>query len=367
MEKKDYYAILGITEEEKKLSFEEFEKVLKGKYRKLSVKWHPDKFANESEEKQKEADEKFKDIAEAYSVLSDKGKKAKYDSPQGFNPFEGMFGGRNPFDFFGGGHNPFSDIFGGGDAFTNKESKIQKGATVHYKLNLTLEEVYSGVEKTIKYKRLEPCSECHGSGLGKDGKVEICPVCGGSGQELKQLPNGWQELQTCKHCKGKGRIIHNPCSCCHGSGFEEKEYETTIKIPAGIDGDIQIKGEGSLPLVKDGIPGDLIIHITYLKHERFVRRGNDLLFEFRIPILDAITGAKQNVITINGKTLETKIPQGIEDGENIRFANKGMPIYGRNGRYGHMIGIVKLIIPKTLNDEEKRLIEELKQQEHFKL
>ncbi|MDE6254475.1 MAG: J domain-containing protein [Lachnospiraceae bacterium] len=358
MEKKDYYKILEVTDEEKSLPFEEFEKILKNKYRKLSIKWHPDKYASESEEKQKEAEEKFKDIAEAYAVLSDKEKKERYDSPYADGgSFEDIFGG-NPFDFF-------SSMFGGRRQRDN-EMRKQKGADVHFKLDMTLEEVYSGLKKTIKYNRLEPCSECHGSGLGKDGKVEICPVCAGSGQEV--TTNGFmQTIRPCKHCKGKGRIIKNPCACCHGSGFEEKEYETTIEIPKGIDGDVQITRQGSLPLAKDGIPGDLILHIAYQRHNKFVRRGNDLLFELRIPILDAITGSKQSVDTIDGKVLEAKIPQGVEEGENIRFANKGLPIYGKSNRYGHMIGIVKIVMPKLLNDEEKRIIGELKQQEHFKI
>lgn len=363
---KDYYKILEITEEEKKLSFSEFSNVVKTKFRKLSIKWHPDKHVNDSDEVKKEAEEKFKDIAEAYEVLSDEKKKKEYD-------FSLNGGGDFNFNGFGFEGSSFADIMEQfkrhGFHFQQQQESapIKQGASHRLRVTLTLEEMYTGIKKTIKYKRFEPCHECNGSGLGKNGHTETCPVCGGTGTDyVESYP--FPRMKTCKRCNGKGKIIKNPCSCCGGTGLEQKDHEVTFDIPAGISDEQQIRleGEGSLPPIKDGVPGDLFIEIATKKHDVFVRRGNDLLFEFRIPILDALLGEKQNVTTIDGKTLETKIKEGIEDGENMKFANKGMPILGKEGRFGHMIGIVKLVMPKSLNDEEKRLIRELKEQVHFK-
>lgn len=364
---KDYYKILGITDAEKKLSWEEFSKVVKSKYKKLALAYHPDKQHNKTEEEKKKAEEMFKDVSEAYTILSDKDKKAEYDNPMndfssfGGNPFGGHgfnpFGGFDPFEFFGGSR----------QSSRQKEQYVQKGNSMRIEIGLTLEEIFNGTTKQIKYKRQEPCNHCNGSGLGENGKIEMCPTCGGTGQEFSVHGNV-QMMTTCRRCKGKGKIIVNPCNHCNGSGLELADHEVSINIPKGVvDGmELIIQGEGGLTPTKDGIPGDLHVLIAEKQHDVFVRRGNDLLFELNIPILDALTGTKQNINTIDGKTLSTTITQGTEDGTNIKFANKGMPIYGKDGRFGHMIGIVKLKMPNKLNDTEKALIEQLKEQEHFK-
>ena len=358
---KDYYKILGITEEEKQLSWDEFVKVVKSKYKKLALIHHPDRQHDKTEEEKKKAEEIFKDISEAYTILSDKEKKTEYDNPingfGGFNPFGGNPFGFDPFEFFGGGRSHAR----------HREQYVERGNSIRIEIPLTLEEIFEGVNKKVKYKRQEPCHECNGSGLGKDGHVDTCPTCGGTGQEFSVHGNV-QMMTTCRRCGGSGKIIVNPCSTCQGSGLELKDHEVSIDIPKGVVGGMEmvVEGEGGLTKTKDGIPGNLHVLISEKEHDKFVRRGNDLLFELNIPILDALSGSKQNVETIDGKTLSTTIAQGTEDGVNIKFANKGMPIYGKDGRFGHMIGIVKLRMPKTLNNEEKELIERLKEQEHFK-
>ena len=284
---------------------------------------------------------------------------------------KGAFGGGNP---FGGGFNPFGEdfdpfsFFGGGRRNGRTRQKtVQKGNSIRVQIPFTLEELYNGVHKTIKYKRQEPCHACHGKGYGADGKLEMCPTCGGTGMKLT-INGSMQMMTTCPHCGGSGKILKNPCRCCGGSGLEQKDHEVEVDIPKGVmEGmELTIQGEGGLTPNADGIPGDLIVRVVEQEHDAFVRRGNDLLFEINVPVVDAILGTKMNVSTIDGKTLSTNIASGIEDGTNIKFANKGMPIYGKNGRFGHMIGIVKLVMPKKLNEEEKQLLNQLKEQEHFK-
>ena len=355
-QRKDYYKILDITEEEKKLPWEEFSKVVKKKYRKLSKQFHPDFNPND-----KTAEEKFKEVSEAYDVLSDPEKKQKYDTPNsGFNFDMNGFG----FDPFGG-FNPF-DIFGGRRS-SRSEKRQEVGNSIRIEMALTLEEIYTGLDKTIRYKRQEPCDKCNGTGLGENGHMEDCPHCGGTGMEYKTSGN-FHQMSTCRHCKGQGKKRSSTCDKCNGTGYKVVDHEVTINIPKGVVADMQleIKGEGCLPLSKDGIPGDLLVVIAEKPNDKFVRRGNDLLFELKIPIITAILGGKMNVSTIDGKTLSTTIPSGSEDGESIRFTGKGMPVCGHEKRYGNMIGVVKLDLPKELNEEEKRLLNELSQQEHFK-
>lgn len=363
---KDFYKILGISEDEKKLPWDEFCKVVKSKYKKLALTYHPDRQHDKSEEDKKKAEEMFKDVSEAYTILSDKDKKAEYDNPIGgdFGGFGGSpFGGFNPF----GGFDPFEFFGANRGGGRTRAQQVQKGNSIRIEIPLTLEEIFNGVNKKVKYKRQEPCEKCNGSGIAPNGRIDTCPTCGGTGQEFRAQGN-IQMMSTCRRCHGSGKIIINPCTHCQGSGLEIKEHEVSIDIPKGVmEGmELIVQGEGGLTATKDGIPGDLHVLIAEKQHDKFVRRNNDLLFELEVPILDALTGTKQNVETIDGKILSTTIQQGTEDGVNIKFANKGLPIYGKEGRFGHMIGIVKLKIPKKLNNDEKELIEQLKDMEHFK-
>lgn len=362
-DRKDYYSILGITEEEKKLKGKDFEKVLKPKYKKLAVQWHPDK--HQGEEAKKVAEEKFKEISEAYSVLSDEKKRNEYDNPNSGFQFEGFSdGGFDINDILRGfGFNTdFGDFnpFGGGSS-----RQSSKGRSIRITMPLSLEELYEGVDKTIKYKRLDECPHCHGKGFGKNGKIEDCPHCGGTGQIFRQH-GGWQQIATCPHCHGKGKYISNPCPHCDGNGVAESEHQTEISIPKGVGQGNQliVQNEGNAPLNNKGERGDLIVQIIEKPHDIFKRNGNDLYFQLEVSVINAILGCEMNIKTIDGKTLSTKIPVGVEDGTQIRFGGKGMPIYGTNS-YGNMYGIVKIKMPKNVNSDERTLLEQLKTKPNF--
>ena len=334
-DRKDYYKILGITDEEKKLQGEEFEKVVKSKYRKLAIQLHPDKQQGKSDNEKKAAEDKFKEVSEAYEVLSDSKKRQEYDNPMsGFSGFGG-FGGFDPFDMM----SEFG--FGGG----RQRQRVVKGQTMRIVVEATLEDLFNGITKTIKYKRQGTCKTCGGSGKGSNTRIETCP-----------------------HCGGQGKKMINPCPNCNGNGLSAEEVQLEITIPKGAPNGFQMiaQGHGGAPMNGNGVFGDLIILIKEKEHEKFERNDNDLYFDLEIPVVDAILGCNKEVTTIDGKRLTTKISSLIEDGTQIRFANKGMPIYERNGQFGSMIGIVRLVMPKSLNSEEKRLLNELKTKEHFK-
>lgn len=361
-QKKDYYKILGITDDEKKLQGEEFEKVLKNKYHKLALKWHPDKCRDES--KKQEYEDRFKEIAEANEVLGDKEKRSQYDNPFSGFSFDG-FGGRNPFDMYDFGFNPF-DHFNFGNS-RKQQNRVIKGQSIRINVPLTLEEIFNGAKKTIKYSCLDICPDCKGNGMGPNSKIESCPHCGGQGSVFQQ--NGvMQVISTCPHCGGQGTKIINPCSKCQGNGVVKSEKQTELNIPKGVGEGftLTVEGGGNPPIGTQGVNGDLLVVISEIEHPKFVRRGNDLLFEMEVPIIDAILGCDAQVETIDKKRLSTKLDQGIDDGANIRFVNKGLPIYGTN-RFGHMIGIIRTIKPKKLNKREQELLKQLKEEENFKI
>ena len=334
-DRKDYYKILGITEDEKKLQGDDFEKVVKTKYRKLAIQLHPDKQQGKSDKEKKAAEEKFKEVSEAYEVLSDSKKRQEYDNPMsGFSGFGG-FGGFDPFDMM----SEFG--FGGG----RQRQRVVKGQTMRIVVDVTLEDLYNGITKTIKYKRQGTCKSCGGSGKGANTRVETCP-----------------------HCGGQGKKMINPCPNCGGNGLSIEEVQIDVTVPKGVQNGFQMvaQGQGGAPANGNGVFGDLVILIKEKEHEKFERHDNDLYFDLEIPVVDAILGCNKEVTTIDGKRLTTKISSLIEDGTQIRFGGKGMPIYERNGQFGSMIGIVRLVMPKSLNDEERRLLNELKTKEHFK-
>ena len=356
-DRKDYYKILGITEDEKKLQGDDFEKVVKTKYRKLAIQLHPDKQQGKSDKEKQAAEEKFKEVSEAYEVLSDSKKRQEYDNPMsGFSGFGG-FGGFDPFDMM----SEFG--FGGG----RQRQRVVKGQTMRIVVDVTLEDLYNGVTKTIKYKRQGTCKSCGGSGKGANTRIETCPHCGGTGQMFSQ--NGFvQTITTCPHCGGQGKKMINPCPHCGGNGLAMEEVQIDVTVPKGVQNGFQMvaQGHGGAPANGNGVFGDLVILIQEKEHKKFERHDNDLYFDLEIPVLDAILGCNKEVTTIDGKRLTTKISSLIEDGTQIRFGGKGMPIYEHNGQFGSMIGIVRLVMPKSLNDEERRLLNELKTKEHFK-
>ena len=351
--KKDYYKILEITDEEKKLQGKDFEKVIKNNYKKLCLKFHPDKQQKKSEKEKKESEERFKEVVEAYEVLSDPKKRQEYDNPMsGFD----YFGGFDPFDVM--------NEFGFGNRRTNQ---VNKGQSRRIVLNVTLEDLYNGVTKNVKYKRNGICKKCGGTGKGPNTKIETCQHCGGNGQIIYQ--NGFmQTVTTCPHCGGTGQKVIDPCSKCNGSGLDIEENKIEVKIPKGVQDGFQMiaKGQGCAPQNGQGVFGDLILLIKTSQHKKFERLNNDLYFSLEIPVIDAILGCNVNVTTIDGKQLSTKIPSLIEDGKQIRFSGKGMPYYENPNNYGSMVGVIKIIMPKSLNEEEKTLLSELKNKENFK-
>lgn len=369
MAKKDYYKILGISDEEKALKGDDFAKVLKNKYRAIALKVHPDRLHNVSEEEKKKAEEKFKEASEAYEVLSNH--REEYDNPSsGFTGGTSNFGGMNMEDIFRhfgfGGFGDFGfDPFGMGGRVQHHNA-VAKGDTLRIRLSYTLEEALNGSKRKIKYKRYVKCSNCGGSGLAKGASKKTCSTCGGKG--MIYTNNGFmQMMSTCPTCGGKGTFIDDPCPKCNGFGIEEKTNEVEIEIPKGaMDGMvITFQGMGSDAPHGEGIPGDLVVNLVESKHDKFVRRGNDLVFELEVGVVDAILGCDTKVTTLDGKTLTAKVPQGTSEGQQLRFKGYGIPQYGTSNT-GSMIAVVKIKVPNKLNDRETELLNVLKNEEHFK-
>lgn len=358
--KKDYYKILGVdknaTQDDIKKSF-----------RKLSIKYHPDR-NNGS----KEAEDKFKEVAEAYSVLGDEAKRKEYDNPSSNFDFRSSGGP----DFGGMGMEDILRHFnmGGFDfGFGGRQPREQnvKGSSIRINLKLTLEEMYNGVTKKIKYKRFEPCNNCGGSGMTSESRRKTCRTCGGSGTVISGngFGGGFMSIsQTCPTCGGQGYIIENPCPHCQGHGIVQKvTNETEINIPKGsLNGmNLIIQGKGNFPPKGKGTPGDLIVIIEAIEHDRFDLVNNDLYYTANIGVIDAILGCEIIIETINNKKLTVKIPQGTNNGHKLRFRGYGMPSYGNN-RQGDMIVLIEVKMPSKLNESEIKLLEQLKVEENFK-
>ena len=364
-ERKDYYKILGVSDEEKKLKGSEFESVIKKKFRKIALESHPDRQNGKSEEEKKKAEERFKDASEAYEVLSNEKKREEYDNPTSNFVFNGSgFDAMDIDAFFRGFGNPFNDF---GDLFGNRgEPKVKKGDGIRIKIALTLEEILNGCKKKIKYKRREVCPNCNGSGLTENSKKKTCKTCGGTGTIYSS--NGFMSMhQTCPTCGGKGHIIENPCSKCNGHGLVVNDFETEITIEKGVvvGTEVIFPNLGNAAPHGNGANGDLHVVIYEKPNNKFERRGIDLYFELQVKVLDAMLGCEVKLDTIDDKKLTVKIPQGTCDGDNLRFKGYGLPLYKSDVR-GNMIAIVKLIMPNKLNDKEKELLNELKKQENFK-
>jgi molecular chaperone DnaJ len=371
MKKKNYYDILGITDEEKKLQGEEFEKVLKKKYRSIALDAHPDRQGGKSESEKKKAEDRFKEASEAYETLHNPTKRKEYDNPKQTFEFHSHGGPDfahmnmdDIFRHFGMGGNPFAD-FGGG---TRQQQPI-KGTSIRIKVKLTLEEVLNGVNKTIKIKRYEPCGHCGGTGMTAESRKRTCKTCGGTGMAFSS--NGFMSMQqTCPTCGGCGYIIENPCKHCNGHGVvQNSSSEVSFNIPRGVENGMQIEyaGLGNASPHGKGTNGSLIVMIEIEEHPVFEVQGRDLVCNLEVPALDAMLGCDIEVDTLSGKTIKVKIPQGTHSGQTFRFKGYGLPRYGTMiGSPGNMIGVVSITVPKELNNNERKLIEELKKQEHFK-
>ena len=342
MAKRDYYEILGINRTAT-------EAEIKRAYRTLAVKHHPDKNPGDAH-----AEEKFKECAEAYAVLSDPQKRAQYDrfghSGMGGGGFDPGFS--NIEDIF--------DLFGFGDMFGSRgrtRSTVQRGSDLRYDLEITLEEAASGKEEKLRIPRLEKCDECDGRGAEKGTSPETCVSCGGAGQTRYQQ-GFFSVMRTCPNCQGKGQIIRNPCKKCQGAGRVEKEKSLEIKIPAGVEtgSRLRVTGEGEAG-VNGGPAGDLFVVIHVKEHDVFERQGANLYSAVPVSFAQAALGAEVKVKTLDGEE-DLKVPAGTQTGTVFRLKSQGMPVLGGRGR-GDLFVAVTLITPKTLTKEQRKLLEQL--------
>jgi molecular chaperone DnaJ len=343
-EKRDYYEVLGVQQS---ASSEEIKKA----FRRLARQYHPDV------NKEPDAADKFKEVNEAYEVLSDKQKRAMYD--QFGHAMPG--GGGGGFDPFGGfSESAFSSIFetffGRGGGYSDGP---QRGADLRVHLTLTFEESVNGCEKEITYSRLEQCSTCQGSGAKPGSKPVTCSVCNGAG-ELRQRASflNMVTVTTCNNCGGRGTINRDPCRTCSGSGQEEVQRQINVKIPAGVDSSSQIRltGEGNAAR-EGGNYGHLYVTLDVMPHHFFVRNGNDVLLELKINVAQAALGTEVTIPTLQGEETLT-IPPGTQTGKQLRLRDKGIPYIQRRG-CGDQIVVVRVVVPEKLSDEQRELFQQL--------
>jgi molecular chaperone DnaJ len=372
--KKDYYEILGV---EKSASADELKKA----YRKKAMEFHPDRNPGN-----KEAEEKFKEAAEAYDVLSTPEKRARYDQfghagmsgatggggggygysadfdlETIFERFGDLFGGH-----FGGGFSGFSSGFGGGGR-RQQQQRVRKGSNLRVTVKLTLEEIATNTEKKLKIKKQVPCTQCNGQGTKNKADIVTCPKCNGSGHVIHQQRSMFgimQQAVECDQCHGEGTIIKNPCSTCHGTGTVKGEEVVTIQIPAGVQGGMQLtmreKGNAA---PRGGVNGDLIVAIEEIPHETFERDGNNLYLNYYISFPQAALGGSVEIPTLDGKA-RVKLSAGTQGGQVLRLQGKGLPEI-RSQRKGDLIVNVNVWTPKTLTREERETIEKFLTAENF--
>ena len=350
MASKDYYESLGL---QKGASDDE----IKRSFRKLAIKYHPDK-----NQGNKEAEEKFKEINEAYQVLSDPEKKARYDQ-YGTADFNGGFGGSGGgfggFDFsdMGGFGDIFDSFFGGGGS-SQRRNGPRRGNDLEYNINLTFEEAVFGTKKEISITRSEVCETCHGDGAEPGTSAKTCPHCGGSGQVRvqRQTPLGnFVSTSTCDHCHGTGKVIDTPCHTCKGKGKVRKNRKITVNIPAGVDtGNVMpLRGQGEHG-ERGGSPGDLYIKIRVAPSKQFNRKGNDIYVDTHISMASAALGIEIKVPTVDGDVSYT-VPAGTQSGTLFRLKGKGVPRVNSSGRGDQYVKVI-VDIPKTLNEKQKEAL-----------
>lgn len=363
-QKRDYYEVLGVS---KSATDEELKKA----YRRLAKKYHPDANLDNKEE----AEKNFKEVNEAYEVLSDSQKRRMYDQfghdgPAGFgggNPGGGYYSysssGFNGFEDFDLG-DIFSSIFGGGSGRGARRANNGpvKGADLRYNMEISFEEAFLGVEKEINIYRDETCKTCSGNGAKPGTSAETCKVCGGSGQ-VRQVQNTilgqMQTTKTCSNCHGTGKVIKEVCENCKGKGTIRKQAKIKVKIPAGIDNDqsIVLRGEGE-PGVRGGAKGDLYIVVRIKKHSIFTRKGTTVYCNIPITFTQATLGAELNIPMVNGTKEKFKIPEGTQTGTSFTIRNKGFKNINNNMQ-GDFIFTVNVQVPKRLSKEQRDLLVQL--------
>jgi molecular chaperone DnaJ len=350
MSKRDYYEVLAVSRTAT-------DQEIKSAYRRLAVKYHPDKNPNDAA-----AEEKFKEAAEAYSVLSNPEQRKRYDrfghagvsssagagawGAPGFGGIEDILG-----DLFG-----FGDVFGGGRG-GSRRSAAQRGADLRYDLEITLEDAANGMTAHLRIPRLEQCDTCKGSGAAEGTQPESCATCAGTGQ-VRYQQGFFSVARTCHTCRGAGRVVKNPCAGCNGAGRVEREKQMEVKIPAGVEtgSRLRVPGEGEAG-TQGGVAGDLYVVIHVSEHEQFERQGNNLYEAVPITFAQAALGAEIMVKTLDAEE-KLKIPLGTQTGTVFRLRGKGMPALGGRGR-GDLFVSVTVVTPTTLTREQRRLLEQL--------
>lgn len=361
-EKRDYYEVLGVSKNATKDE-------LKKAYRKLAIQYHPDKNPGN-----KEAEEKFKEAAEAYEVLSNDDKRRKYD----------QFGHAGLGGAAGGGFSGFSDIedifshfgdifggFGGFGGFSGRgrggQRAVRKGSNIRIKVSLTLQDIVNGVEKKLKIKKKVACSKCDGTGAENPDAVETCGTCRGSGYVTRvtnTILGQMQQQSPCPTCGGEGKVITQKCTACYGEGVVDGEETVSVKIPAGVAEGMQlnVSGKGNAAR-RGGMPGDLIIVIGEESHPELERDGNDILYELAISFPDAVLGATVEVPTVENK-VKIKIDPGTQPGKILRLRGKGIPDVNGYGR-GDFLVHIQVFVPKTVSKDEKKILEQMKESPAF--
>jgi molecular chaperone DnaJ len=348
--KRDYYEVLGVDRNAD-------DSTIKGAYRKLALKFHPDRNPGD-----KNAEDKFKEAAEAYAVLSDSQKRAAYDrfghqavqgagggfDPSAFTGFEDIIG-----DFFG-----FGDLFGGGGG-RGRRTRAQRGDDLRFDLEISFEDMMRGLSADILVPRMETCSRCTGTGAEPNDGMTVCPICRGKGEVIFQQ-SFLSVRRTCSQCSGRGQIIRRPCTECKGAGHQRKERKLKVNIPAGVDMGtrLRLSNEGQ-PGSNGGPPGDLYVFITVAEHPIFDRSEADLHCTVPVNVAQAALGTEVDVLTFDG--LQTvKIPEGTQHGARVRLKNLGVPRLGGHGR-GDLYVNVAVKVPTKLTREQRKLFDQLRE------
>ena len=358
-EKRDYYEVLGVPKSAAKDQ-------IKDTYRKLAMQYHPDR------NKAPEAEEKFKEISEAYAVLSDDQKRQQYDQ-LGHSGFDQRYTEEDIFrgadfdsvfrDLGGGFGDVFRQIFGGGFGGGYSE-RVSRGQDLLYDLSITLEEAAKGTEKETEIPRTEKCDVCAGSGAAPGTQARTCPRCGGAGRIQSQRRSAFGvfvQVTPCSECRGKGTLIDSPCMNCRGSGLVKKRRKITVKIPMGIDEGYQLRLRGEGETVSNGgEPGDLYVLVHILPHQFFIRDEDDLNYVLMINYPHAVLGADLQVPTLEG-AIALKIPPGTQAGEVLRVRGRGMPRFRGYGK-GDLLVRVGIAVPEKITAKQRELLEQLAQE-----